>query len=528
MYFSKAVAESAREVKKTHDELRTTLPGVDKAVVGGLFGDDMGDQYDDIIFEMNLGSALASRDFMQVGWSVFRKTTVSPAINTAVAGLITTSWYSLKYPVIGGALQWGAGLPLIGGSIGAWFGPPAALTGAAPFAIALAALYPANKTVKGLKKKRARKLEIRFAKVAIPVLVATAEADGNISVEELRLLRDVLQSVPRTDSFNARDTMESLIGEDAGSEAKHMASKIKLKKKQQDKVLRLGILMALTDNYFDGREKGFLRDIASNFDEQRQNLFHRTVDKFSSSQEFQERADELEEEVETELHLAEAGLRFIHAIALGDGKIEEDSAELLDMTLMNLVGSEEERQRLVSLLDNETEPNLYSLMDLLHPFSDSKTGLLTRLDPRKECDRERAVDFVVDQGIAFVHTLEAIREKELPYLRTRLRKFARRYGVDGTDIEKRRKKYAKELEKTQNRRRKHKRKTDESECPSCGEVGNFEISEKRLLTRSEYQCANTDCKQKTLLCRMPKCSGMAIAGDFYSRGLCPEHAPLGN
>lgn len=524
MYFSRVASKSVREMMKAHDELRTTIPGLDREVIGGLFGDDVGDQYADLFYEINLGSALASRDIIGISWTILRKNEVVPAINIAVAGLITSSWYSLKYPVIGGALQWGAGLPIVGGAIAGWFGPPAALVQAGAFGAALAVLYPANKLVRGFKTKWNRAKEIKYAKLVVPVLVATAEADGNISVEELRLLRDVLCALPRDESFDPRARTEELLKQDAAEQAKKVATEISISEKQQDRIVELGILMALADNHFDGRERYFLNEIAEIFEDNRRLVDQAKGIVGSSSSDFDERAKELEEEVEKELHLAKAGLRVLHAIALVDGQLEEDAAELMDMTLMNLVGPEIERERIVSRLGDGSKEKLYSKTKLLHPFPEMKTGLFTRLDPRKECAQERAINYVINQGVAFIHTLEIIRDEALHFHRAKLNEIAEKYDMPADEVEERRKEYAEKLEETQKRRKKHEGKVGECPCPNCGEVGNFEVSEKRYLTRNEYAC--TECKQKTLLCRMPKCKNMSLAGDFYSEELCEEHTPF--
>ncbi len=213
-----------------------------------------------------------------------------------------------------------------------------------------------------------------------------------------------------------------------------------------------------------------------------------------------------------------------HAVALVDGAVREDAAELMDMNLMNAVDSEAKRQRLVSLLKNRSRSLVFSKNKLLEPFSATPKSFFTKVTPWKPCESERAIDHVINQAVSFIHTLEAIRNESLPQHRTRLKELAKPYGLSPDNVEDRFLKYDTEFKKADKRRKKLEEDIGQSQCPRCNTVGRFKMTQQ-YLTRNQYRC--TECQQATLLCRMPKCSNMTINGDFWSDELCEAHSVLG-
>lgn len=507
MYFSEA-STALISASSAHQELRRTIPGLDKKIVGALLGDSVADEYDDLFSDMRLGSALFSGDLLGAGWTFLKKETISPAIAAAVSGFVTSTWYSLKYPVVGGALQWAAGIQAlgIGAKVAATFGPPTLLVNAAAFGATLAVLYPANRVFGGVRRQWDHKKEMEFLKVALPAVIATAEADGSISVEELRIIRDLTMLLPQTEGFSPRAFLEELSEDSNERRALATIASSSLGKKHRKKVLHHALLTALADEDFSGKEKAFIESLAQ---------------ALKLTDELPKMAQELEEDLQIELHLAEAGMRLLHAIALADGELKQDAAELLDLTLINTVGPEKARRRIINRLRDKTAPQVFSKEELLTPVAHMEQSFFERVNPTKKSEPERLINHITNLGITFLHALETLRGEPQPQHRVYLTTYLETYGVSHAEIEKRRASYVKDLEKAEKDQENLRQDTGESLCPNCNSKGQYKMVKQNYLSRNHYECLS--CKQRTVLCILPGCKHMAIAGDFYTRDICPRH-----
>ncbi|WP_168210672.1 tellurite resistance TerB family protein [Persicimonas caeni] len=496
MYFSNA----SRATLQVHSELRQSFGSLNNEVINALLGEEVAAEYGDLVPLINLGSALMSGDSLMFalakmkGWRV-----VGRGVDAVVSTFVTSAWFAIKYPLLGGVLK---AIPFVSG----FFGPPGWLVTGVSFA----AMKGVRTVVSGVTAKRDRQREIAFLKAAIPSLYALADRDGEVSIEELRFMRDLLRRVPSKGSFDPRARLETVRESNAEELALQAIREQSLTAAHKETLLKFGVLICHSDGDFDSTEKDFFARLAKALG--------------YSEEKYLEFVSEVERQHEREKVLAEGAIRALWTIAEADG-MQEDELELLDMTLMSQVPPEAERRRIVNDIRESSGSPAWSKSRITQgqPLTKSQSLLKKLPFTKSEPDYSQDLQIIVDEAAMFVVTLERLRkQEELRKHRARLFALAESYGIERKDVQKQLEKFHKAEDKAEKKREKVEKDTSSSRCPNCSDVGKFALSQQRYLGRNEYACGS--CGAKMLLCRMPKCVGMVEAGDFYDAELCEEHS----
>jgi tellurite resistance protein/predicted RNA-binding Zn-ribbon protein involved in translation (DUF1610 family) len=495
MYFSNA----SKATLYLHSEFRQSFGSLNNEVISALVGDEVASEYGDLVPLLNLGSALMSGDSLMLalarmkGWSV-----VGGGVDAVVSTFVTSAWFAIKYPLLGGVLK---AIPLVSG----FFHPPAwVVTG-----VSFAAMKGVRTLVSGVTAKRDRQREVAFLKAAVPSLYALADRDGEVSIEELRFIRDLLRRVPNKGSFDPRARLETVRESNPEDLALQAIREQSLTAEHKETLLKFSVLICHSDGEYDSTEKGFIARISEALG-------------YSKAERI-ELVGEVERQHDREKFLAEAAIRTLWTIAEADG-MQEDELELLDMTLMSQVPPEVERQRIVNdIRESSGSPAwLKSRITQGQPLTQSKSLLRKLPFTKSEPDFSQDLQIIIDEAAMFVVTLERLRnEEKLRKHRARLFALAESYGIERKNVQKQLEKFHKAEDKAEKKRKKVEKDTNASCCPNCNDVGRFTLSQQRYLGRNEYVCGN--CGAKMLLCRVPKCVGMVEASDFYDAELCEEH-----
>lgn len=518
MYFAAAI-EQVGNLARARAVCRNVTFKLDKELIDFLGGEDIAEVYGDADLWHALGAAgsvlqgpeAVLQSFAGTGFRRLR----AEAVAMAAGPMITSAWFAIQYPLIGGVLQ---AIPFTA----TFFGPPGWLVGV----VTQSSLLLGGKAWSIGKIKYERKQEINFLKAALPALHSMAHCDGRFSVEELRLFKDVSGNNPHRSDFDVPEYLREL-----RSDAPHASiariSALPLSKSQKERLIELCVTMAHVDGNFDDYERDFV-----------ERLGHALG---LAKQEFEDCIASMESRYLREQELAEAVIKGMCYLLRGK-EVSLEEAVLLDMQLMNLVPAEAKREQICNEMMRGKRLNDLQLPDhnLALNAPEAPTGhykSLVRYLKSKSWKRrtplEEELESIARSVAGFVVALEVLEDpegdppKKNRQVRYDFETYMLHHGLSEKTIAKVLDDAVKMAIASRKQDEELERKLRESKCPQCG-GSSFGLESKTAIPgiRGVYVCSA--CNSKLLRCRLAKkgCNNLILKGDVYDDEFCQEHNPF--
>lgn len=399
-------------------------------------------------------------------------------VKYAAAMGLTSAWYAVNYPILGGALA----------TLG-WCGPPGWLVAGA----GLVGVKITGWVFTGVKGKVQRSRACEALKIAYPLCVRVIESDGKVTPAEAGYLRDLVMKSPfergqwseATTSNNYDQALEALSS--AGTAARR-------------EVLKHVILAAYADAQFAAEEEQIVLEIGKRSGEKQEW--------------FSDQISQIARQMHNSSVLADAVFRSCLYIAhWGCEELGPEEMEMLNVLLLSLFRDEGQRRALAqeALQQGPSRVTEAQIARALRASGGLFDGVLKGMWKSKS-DLGETLQQVLDQSTMFLLSIGENGDRLAG-----LRMVAKGLGFTAKDADKCLARTTKQLEKLE----KKLNKVALGTCPYCGDSGNFQLVKQCLVERDLYKCKG--CGKEVMVCYVPSCTDLAKTGDFWDDRLCPTH-----